>query len=248
MKPKIFPTDIFSQIERTLELESKSQPQPVAAFDADGTLWNADMGESFFQFQIKNHLIPNLPPDPWRHYHDMKAGGDPRPAYLWLAQINKGFSLDKIREWSESNVKEMSPLPIFEEQQTLIEWLISKGVAVYVVTASVKWAVEPAAKQLGIPRDRVLGVATKSNNNILTDIQEGLMTYREGKAAALLQATGGIKPFFCAGNTLGDLHLLKSSTGIALAVQGARKGTELFATENELQSEAKINEWLRYSF
>ena len=60
----------------------------IAAFDADGTLWDTDLGEGLFQYQIDHKLVA-LPEDPWGHYNWMKANvGNPQ-AYLWLAQICK---------------------------------------------------------------------------------------------------------------------------------------------------------------
>src|SRR3954467_5840821 len=70
----------------------------VAAFDADGTLWNTDLGEAFFYYIIKNKLVP-LPPDPFAHYNWMKEHVSHTAAYVWLAQILKEVPLAKVREW-----------------------------------------------------------------------------------------------------------------------------------------------------
>lgn len=248
MKYKNFPSEFWNLLSKALDQERKTNSQPVAAFDADGTLWDADLGESFFKWQIANSNLPDLPADPWKHYRDWKESGDPRPAYLWLAQINQGQSLKQVQAWAERAVQSHEPLPIFSEQQKLIQWLLQNNVEVYIVTASIKWAVEPGARRLGLDFDHVLGVRTKVHNGILGVEQDGSMTYREGKASALLEATGGRRPFFASGNSMGDFHLLKSATQMAMAVGAARPSDELFETEEKLRQHAKTHGWLAHQF
>jgi len=256
MKPKSFTPEIWTAIEKATDMaleEAKTLKQvPVAAFDADGTLWNTDLGESFFKYQIKNcklKAFESINEDPWTYYRRWKESGDPRPAYLWLAQINEGHDIEEIRSWARTNVDQMSPLPIFEPQHDLIKYLIDRGVEVFVVTASVKWSVEAGAKLLGIREANVIGVATEILAGKVTAKQQGMITYREGKASALLEKTAGIKPFLCSGNTTGDLNLLKLATKVALAVHSEQpEGSELYKTELALQNEAKANNWLRFKF
>lgn len=251
MKYKKFSDEIWKKIEAELDFELKqSAKPPIAAFDADGTLWDTDLGEIFFKYQIAQNLLPifkTLPKEPWKYYRDWKESGDPRPAYLWLAQINSGFSIQEMQGWAENAVLEKSPLPIFDDQRKLIELFLSKGVEVYVVTASVGWSVEPGAKRLGIPIENVIGVRTKVENGIITTEQEGPITYREGKVDGLLVKTNGRKPFFASGNTTGDTSLLTSAR-VSLAVGAAKPGDELFKTEDALRSEARSKGWMIHQF
>ena len=236
MTYKDFPDSLWQEIQKELDLALQSEPEPVAAFDADGTLWATDLGESFFQYQIKHNLLPNVfakHPDPWKYYRDWKGSGDPRPAYLWLAQINAGQKLTTVQDWAMENVKTQIPFPFFEPQKKLIQLFLQKKVKVFVVTASVAWAVEPGAELLGIPRNQVLGVRTKTDHGIILSDQDGEITYRAGKAKALLDKNQGKKPFFACGNTLGDLALLESAN-FKLAVRSAPVNHELFRSEEEL--------------
>lgn len=245
---------IWSQLEKSLELTLKETPKgqkPVAAFDADGTLWDTDLGEAFFRYQIAHAGLKNLPADPWKHYADWKVSGDPRPAYLWLAQISKGCSLKQVRTWAQEAVKKNAPTPIFPDQQKWISMLLKNNVEVFVVTASVKWAVEPGAQLLGIDESHVLGVETAVENGLLTDKAAGYMTYKEGKPEALLQVIKGRKPFFCSGNSTGDTALLKAATHAALALGAARPdshGEDLYHSELGLREEARKHNWLIHEF
>jgi len=241
-------SQIEEQIKTALERELGSSSQrPIAAFDADGTLWNTDLGENFFKYQISQRLVKNLPENPWQHYRQWKNSGDPRPAYLWLAQICENHSLDEVRSWAEEAVRSISPLPIFQEQKNLIDYFLSKNVEVFIVTASVAWAVEPGAGRLGVAFENVLGVRTKIKNNLVSSEQEGKITYREGKLEALLEVTGGRKPFFASGNTMGDFALLEGAQ-LRLAVGAAKPGEELFATEEALRLEASSRSWMIHQF
>lgn len=222
-----------------------SLKHPVAAFDADGTLWDIDMGETFFQYQI-DHKLVELPSDPWHHYHSLKKKNPP-DAYLWLAQINKGKSLGEVRRWAKEAVDEIEEVPFFPEIRQLIQFLLSKKVSVYVVTASIKWSVEPAARLLGVPFTHVLGVETEVDaEDLITDHQKGVVTYRHGKPEALLEATGGVHPFLCVGNTEGDQKLLESATDLKLCVRSAEDGSELGFSEEKLWSWGEHHDAIRW--
>ncbi|QDK43825.1 haloacid dehalogenase [Bdellovibrio sp. ZAP7] len=246
MKYKDYSSDIWNAINNTLDQVLKEQDQPIAAFDADGTLWDIDLGETFFHYQIDNKLV-QLPPSPWEHYETMKAA-DPRKAYLWLAQICQGKSLTQVREWAKAGVKDVSPVPIFSEQKKLIQLLLSKGVQIYVITASVKWAVEAGADLVGLEHDNIIGVETETHNDIITEQQKGVITYRQGKVEALLAKTGGKLPFLASGNTMGDFNLLESATHLRLAVSAASRDDKIFKTEAELAQNAADKGWLHHRF
>ena len=246
MKYKDYSPDIWKRLNTTLDQVLKEDSAPIAAFDADGTLWDIDLGETFFHHQIDNKLV-NLPAHPWEHYENMKAKNAPE-AYLWLAQICQGKKLEQVHQWAIDGVEAASPLPIFLEQKRLIDLFLSKGVQIYIVTASVKWAVEPGAEILGLKKENVIGIETHTADGKITERQKGLITYRQGKVDALLEVTGGKKPFFASGNTMGDFQLLQSATHLSLAVTAASRDDKLFKTEFELQQNAEKFGWLAHRF
>lgn len=247
MKYKQYSPELWRALEQSIERAVGQDPSPVAAFDADGTLWDTDLGEGFFQHKIDRKLVP-LPEDPWKHYFDLKKkNGDPKEAYLWLAQILKSVSLSQTQTWAQDAVDAAHPLPIFPEQKKLIDLLKSKGVRIYIVTASIKWAVEPGARELGLTADNVIGIETMVENGIISDVQKGIITYREGKALAI-QEIAGKKPFLASGNTIGDLELLESATDLRLAVSAASRDDRLFETEEILQNEAHRRGWWAHRF
>lgn len=244
---KEMPKELIDQVKQAIDLALFEAPKPaVAAFDADGTLWDTDMGENFFLYQIKEKLLSGLPPDPWDHYWKLKKEVSPKVAYLWLAQINKGVPIQTVRQWSLDCVDRLRPLPIFPGQKDIIDHLHDRGVEVFVVTASIKWSVEAAAALYGIPQDRVLGITTKIENDLITDVQDGPITWREGKVEGLLQAIGDRKPIFASGNTTGDLALLESASHVRLAMAASDKTSDLFKDEMQLIDIAKDRDWFYF--
>lgn len=243
MIDKDFPKDFYSAFEKTLsQVKSKSQ-KLVAAFDADGTLWDTDLGENFFQYKIDRKLVP-LPPDPWAHYKELKKkNGDPSEAYLWLAQILKGVPESTMKKWAQEAVETYKPLPLFNAQKDLIRELKNSGVEVFIVTASIKWAVEPAAHALGLTPADVIGIETHIENGHVTDRQKGIITFRKGKVDALLDRTKGVRPFFASGNSNGDIELLDSATHLQLCISAAPKNSELYKKEMELFRHGQSRQW-----
>lgn len=235
---------ILSAIDSALEKVA----QPIAAFDADGTLWNTDLGEALFDYQVRNNLLKNLPADPWKHYVEMKEKVSHEAAYLWLAQINKGLPLKQINQWAQKAVDELHPVPVFAETKAIVSHLLERKVKVYIVTASIKWAVEPGAPLLGLKPQDVLGIQTAVEDGIITDQKFGPLTYRRGKVDGLLSATGGVAPFFCAGNTEGDLPLLESATHLRYVVAANPVDNHNFGTERHMLEIAKKRGWFYHDY
>ncbi len=230
------------------EHQGSLRPTPlIAAFDADGTLWDDDAGETFFKWQITKCGLKNLPADPWAHYHKMKEL-DPIPAYLWLAQISAGHSIEQMRAWAQECFNERPDWPVFQSQKKLIELLRTKGFEIYIVTASIKWAVEPVAAHVGVDFDHVLGITTEIKNGVIANEAVLPITWRQGKAEGLLKATSGVRPVLASGNTLGDIALLQTATRVRLAVSTQDKPGGLFNEEQRLAVEAEKQGWRRHLF
>lgn len=236
-------SELLERVEQSLKLNTATKEKRIAAFDADGTLWATDMGEHFFNYQIEKKLVP-LPADPWGHYLNLKkVNNDPRAAYLWLAQINAGVPINTLRSWAKEALQSMPKVPIFEEQRRLIHLLQKYSVEIYIVTASITWAVEPGAQLFGLPLGSVLGVETKVNNGIVSTEGVHPITYKQGKVDALLQKTHGRKPFLAAGNSSGDTALLESSNEFAIAINSVAPQDRIYLSEQELKKVALERNW-----
>ena len=243
--PHPFPADKLATLLTDLE-RRRPRGRAVAAFDADGTLWDTDLGEGLFRYQIDHKLVP-LPADPFGHYNWMKANVSNTAAYLWLAQICKDVPITQVRAWAEAAVASQ-PLPIFEAQEKIIAKLKSLDVEVYIVTASIKWAVEPGARRLGLTDEQVLGIETEVVDGVVTEKQKGVITYREGKSAAILAHTRGVVPYFTSGNTEGDKWLLEGSSALRLVMSAEPEGSENWPTESKMLALAEAKGWYSHRF
>lgn len=242
--PQLWNT-LSNQIDKAA---AETRGRRIAAFDADGTLWDSDAGETFFDWQIKNCDLPELKKrDAWAHYKALKKP-DPRVAYVWLAAINEGRKLSEVRAWAKQCFDEQTPWPVFESQRRLVEKLRSHNFEIFIVTASVKWAVEPLGALLGIDFDHVLGVETEVVDGVVTNTTKPPITWREGKAEGLLTKTGGVRPLLASGNTFGDISLLESATHVQLALSTQNQPGGLFDEETKLVEHAKIAGWHMHSF
>ncbi|PIU00457.1 MAG: haloacid dehalogenase [Bdellovibrionales bacterium CG10_big_fil_rev_8_21_14_0_10_45_34] len=262
-----FSSDLWTQLKRSICAVDLPEVKRVAAFDADGTLWNADVGEHFFNFEIaeskkkpearqnslsSGSLMPlfdslNEFENPFDHYLKLKEKHPPT-AYLWLAQIHAGMPIEDVRTLAAESCATANPWPYFNDQRMLVSFLQENDFQVFIITASVKWSVEPFAKALGIDFDHVLGVSTLIDGGYVTEIQDGPVTWRKGKLEALLRATNGVAPVFCSGNTSGDLELLEASTIKPLAVRSRSNTGSLLKSELELYEVAKKKGWLTHEF
>jgi phosphoserine phosphatase len=249
-----FSSSLWEQIQKDTQLEIQKSPNKrrIAAFDADGTLWDQDAGETFFDWQIHNSHLANLPADPWEYYRSTKKVSPPE-AYVWLARINSGQSLTQVRAWAKECFNQQPHWPVFESQRRLIQFLQKLDFEIFIVTASVKWAVEPVAALVGIDADHVLGVATKVIEGVVGTETVLPVTWRHGKAEALLNATNGVRPIFASGNTLGDISLLETATAVNLAIATQNPNREpfhngLFEEELKLQEAVKQHSWTLHHF
>ncbi len=243
-----FSPQLWEHLSATIKkAASEARGPKIAAFDADGTLWDADAGETFFDWQIHNSGLSDMPADPWQHYHDLKKI-NPITAYVWLAQINAGHPLSQVRAWAKQCFAEQKNWPVFESQKKLFALLRSLDFEIYVVTASIKWAVEPVAGLFGVDFDHVLGITTKIEDGKVGMEAVLPITWRQGKAEGLLAATGGIRPILGCGNTYGDTALIETATHVQLALTTQNQPGGLFEEESKLAVEADRRGWLRHKF
>lgn len=251
MMVKPFSPTLLKQILDPIDAYILKNPGPhFAAFDADGTLWNSDVGENFFQYQIDFCKLPDLQGlDPWAHYLALKKKHPP-DAYLWLAQICHQHQISEVQRWAQQALQKF-PLDVLAPQKELIEALLLRGVQIFIVSASTHWAVEAAAGLVGLTSAAACGVKTKVVNSVVTKEQDGPITWREGKSLTILEKTGGIAPLFCSGNSSGDLHLLECASLVRLAVQTQTPSTahaSLLMDELKLFAHATQKGWLTHHF
>ncbi len=235
--PKAYTNLIKKNIETAL---SDPKTNPIAAFDADGTCWLSDVGRDFFDYQVKEKFFKNKPYT-WSDYRKEEKKNT-QAGLFWFAKTLAGFSIGEVRSFGDKFNEQVRPRFI-QHQKEIIRFLINKGVKVYMVTASVKWAIESAALELGLPRQNIIGIEAKLENGIITNKKTGYISWHEGKVKALLEHTKGKKPFFVSGNTISDIPMMKTSTHLKQIVHSATLNSSIYNCENSALKIAKKNGW-----
>ncbi len=237
------------------KFEKRKILRKVAVFDADGTLWRGDIGESFFKYQIKKHwLTPKkigMPEgtDLWNLYWNEVNNGDKAKAYAWLAQWCAGTSIQDMERWCLEFMKNQREISVFESMRTLTHSLMNAGFEVWVVSASPLWPVLEGVKGFGVQPDHVVGVSVEVVNGILTDKIVTPISYREGKVEVIKKRIG-IEPLLVAGNTLWDKDMLEMATEVSLVIHSEKEDEPNYQSEKELadyalQKNMELNEALQ---
>ena len=227
-----------------LEAAQKQLPlleHKTAVFDADGTLWEEDIGWGFFNYQVQNQM---LQASQTKNSLEKLYKTSPKKACAMIVQANKNIPLRQYISWVQDYLK-TNPLHVFAFQRKIIQFFKSQNTKIYVVSASPEWAVREAVQHYKLPVDHILGLKTKLNGGVITDTLEYPLTYGSGKINAFLQASKNAVPFFASGNSVSDLDLMKLASHFQLAVASASPGHRQYDSERVLLSLARRCSWMR---
>lgn len=223
-------------LETKTILRAAREAGGTAAFDADGTLWADDIGEAFLRDLERAGRVPE---GTWRTYEERLAA-DHVDAYGYAATVMAGLPEAEVRERADRFFPKHFAPRLFPVVRELLAALIGDGIRVAIVSASNRWLIEAAARELGVPH--TAGVAVEVEDGVLTDRLVLPLPSGEGKvhwARALLGGT----PSLAVGNGAIDLALLKSAAHrlvicptddlhTPLATEGRRAGWPVLALDH----------------
>jgi phosphatidylglycerophosphatase C len=203
--------------------EVASGDAPIAAFDADGTLWTNDVSDDLLEW-VDEHVGLTPPPGSasLKAHCDGLYGVDRLEGYRWSAAAYAGCALTDVSQWSAASFAARGTHGVNPEMRALVQWLLRHGVQVYIVSASPVWAVLPGARLLGLADEAVIAIdvdrqTDASGQTRLTSRVQSPITAGDGKVTRLLAQTGR-PPFLASGNTIDDLPLMRSATQLAFAI------------------------------
>jgi phosphoserine phosphatase len=153
-------------------LESVLRLQPrVAAFDCDGTLWSGDAGERFFDWEIKQGVVPAEVGDAMRaRYLEYKAGNVSEEAMCGeMVTMHKGMTEARMMKAASDFMDRAFPGPIFSEMQELVGRLQENGCDVWAVSSSNEWVIRAGMKSFGIAEDHILAAQVELEQGVITD-------------------------------------------------------------------------------
>ena len=199
----------------------------VAVFDADGTLWRGDLGEVHLQ-----HLGDSGPGKSSAHELYLEAcREDVERGYRLGTQVLAPRSESLVYETCEATW-DVHRAELFSYVLPLFEAIDSMGGEVWIVSASHRWIIEVAVRELGIPAERVIAgdlecIDSKLTSRVIEPFPNGI-----GKAKAIAKRIGST-PRVAFGNSRHDLPMLECAESAVLIWDESSKPESLIALSRE---------------
>jgi len=186
-----------------------------SAFDLDNTLLLGDIGHAVFATLINKNLVKGFT---WNDYINMRKVSI-EAALKKIIEVMNGIELTTLKSITENiieskdeyieveGIKIITPKPN-PTMLSIISFLKSKGIDVYVVTASNKISADIICwKFFGIPSSNVFGSETKTKNGKIHFESETMIPFAEGKVKTLTKKFKE-KPLVTGGDGIWDKYLL----------------------------------------
>jgi phosphoserine phosphatase len=180
----------------------------VATFDADCTLWDADMGEAYARWLLAGGLLPKVEParDVYGEYEERLKTKGRVDAYSFIVEVMEGLPESDVVLWARQLAAAWPNYrPLMRE---LVRFLSGAGVEVWIVSASNRWAVQAAAEHMDVLPERVLAVESEVEAGVLTSRMILPVTCEGGKVEAIRQRMG-VVPVLACGDSFGDREMLE---------------------------------------
>lgn len=210
---------------------TRKDARRVACFDADGTLWDEDLGEAFLRWLVagKHLTAVDCDADVWAEYerrvHENRSAG-----YAWAVAAMAGLAEQDVVRWSRQLA---AAWPNYRPAMTaLMHGLMSEGFEVWIVSASNRWTIGAAAERIGLSIERALGIESEVHEGKLTSRVREPMTSEAGKVAVIEQVIGA-RPLLAFGDSFGDLAMLEHCEAPLVATRGNRPATPLVELAQE---------------
>src|SRR4051812_44147732 len=199
--------------ESILKLAPKS-----AAFDCDGTIWDADSGMQFFYWLLDHHLV-TAETEAWARprYQQYLAGRvDEETMCGEMVQICRGLRVPAIREAAKQFFEAKVRARIFPEMLELTNRLRDQGCELWAVSSSNQWLIEIEAAPFGFVADHVFAAEVAEENGVATDRLLRVPTGPSKAAVLKKNVPAGVE--FAFGNSIHDAAMLESAKKRAFAI------------------------------
>lgn len=200
-----FSPEFAGGLHRAVE-ESAGEGRKIAVFDADGTLWSADIGEAFLRWLIAGRLVRSVD-----YSHDVYELYEKRvemnraEGFAWAVQLMAGLCERDIMSWSAQLAyawPNYRPL-----MRMLVEKLDEAGFEPWIVSASNEWTIKETARYAGFDSRRVIGIRTGVDHGVLSDRIVEPVVCGAGKVEAIRRIVGA-QPVLGFGDSMGDYEML----------------------------------------
>jgi phosphoserine phosphatase len=169
----------------------------IAAFDCDGTLWSGDVGERFFDWELRENYVFQDGPNrgafssTWRDRYAAYKRGEVDETTMCgeMVTMHEGISAARMMEAATRFFDQFFAAQIFPEMQELVRRLYENGCEIWAVSSSNEWLIRAAVRHFKISEDRVLAAKVELDGDIATNrlirVPSGI-----GKPRALRQVAG----------------------------------------------------------
>jgi len=161
-----FPRTASDFLDSVLHLQPR-----VAAFDCDGTLWSGDVGESFFDWEIKQGVVRAEVGRAMRaRYAEYKAGKVSEDDMCGeMVTMHQGISEPVMMRAATAFFEEFFVAQIFPEMRDLVRRLQAAGCEVWAISSSNEWLIRAGMKHFGIADHRILATEVELDNGIISN-------------------------------------------------------------------------------
>jgi phosphatidylglycerophosphatase C len=206
-------------------------PSALLAFDADGTLWEGDIGHDSFHALLGARAVREAARGPLAdeaRRHGLPDGGDGNDiaralyeAYLagrypedracaMMAWVFAGFTHGECDAFAREAMARVGLEQRLQgEIKPVLAWARAENVDLWIVSASPRAPVEAAARVVGLDPYKVIAAtpAEDSDGTLLPHVIDP-MPYDEGKAECLRRAAPGVPVLAAFGNGSFDAPML----------------------------------------
>lgn len=244
--PILSPAAIMERLDRAIGAD----PERLVAFDADWTIWEADVGVAIFEAlldrgDVRPEAEEALIEDARRFNIPLEPGGgameaaralhqaffDGRyPDDLAYAMNAWAFAGHTEAEADAIALEVLRSLRVAERIRPafprLIEWAAGRGVDAYVVSASPIWIIRAGAALLGLPVARGIAMAPAVRGGVIQPRIEGPICYGDGKLAKIRATRPGAVLLGAFGDSAWDAAMLRAAR-VPVAVSPSEKLLEM---------------------
>jgi len=228
---------------------------PVAAFDADHTIWKADVGDLAWHAALESRRLTALAGEALARELELagaKPSGDPHADARAIYSLYKedrvaedsivramtvcyaGWRVEEVRALGREIARSVLDGARYEGMLEIVRGLVQRGIRVVIVSGSPVWLVSEGVRGvLPIDPDRdVFGAEAEVREGTVGTRMLEPMAFFHGKVAVLDQAFSKRPPLFAFGDSLWDEPLLRHAAKLGFAVN-PRPRLRKVAEENE---------------
>lgn len=238
MIPECSVSEVIARIDRAIE--EVGVDRAALATDGDGTLWTNDIGEALFEWilaesYVGENALPALLAEADEHGLELESREDPNKvahglfqAYVALkypedrmcaamAWCMAGMSTFALARYCDDLLERHFVLTkrFIAEAHEVLRHVSSRGIPVWLVSASPRAVVESAARiihrELSIPALSVIAMTPSVVEDVIRPSIYGTVIYGEGKRTSLEEALDGRTLVCSMGDNVFDVPMLNAA-------------------------------------